>query len=133
MTRFAGILAKVAVCFFGGFVGAIGVLVVSHTLGLIGIPALFGAKAFPLEMQLLQNFSWGGAMWGFLAAALLIVVKKRVFVISLVTMIVAVTYGFFVLGRLPVMLTPAIVFAYLVNLVYSVILTLAIRYSGVAK
>jgi len=133
LVRFVSVLAKVAVCFFGGFLGAVGVLVVSHLLGLIGIPALFGAKAFPLEMQILQNFSWGGAMWGFLAAALLIVIKRRFFVISVVTMIVAVTYGLFVLGRLPIILTPAILFTYVLNLVYSVILALAIRGSGVAK
>ncbi len=133
MVKSADALTKLTVCFFGGFLGAIGVLVVSHFLGLAGIPKLFGAQAFPLEMQLLQNFSWGGAMWGFLAAGLLIVIKKRVFVISLATMVVAVTYGLFVLGRLPIMLTPAIIFAYVVNLVYSVILALTIWTSGVGK
>jgi hypothetical protein len=133
LVRFTGVVAKVAVCFFGGFLGAIGVLVVNYFLGLTGLLALVGGRAPQLELQLLQNFSWGGAMWGFLAAALLITRKKNVVVISVVTMIIAVTYGIFVLQKLPMVLTSKIIFAYAVNLVYSAILALTIKASGVAK
>lgn len=70
---------------------------------------------------------------GLLAAAFLIARRGNAYLIALLTTIVAVTYGLFVLQGLPLALTPRVVYAYLVNLTYALILGLTIRAAGLAE
>lgn len=133
LSRLSEITVRVTVPFFGGFLGALGVALVSYVLGLIGIPQLVGLPAPALTQQGLQNISWGGAMWGFIPALFLIARKGDVYLISLLTMIIAVTYGLFVLQGLPLALTPGVIYRYIVNLTYALILALVIRASGLSK
>lgn len=133
LSKLSEIFVRIAVPFFGGFLGAVGVALVSYCLGLIGVSKLFGAATPTISQQWLQNFSWGGAMWGLLAAAFLIARRGNAYLIALLTTIVAVTYGLFVLQGLPLALTPRVVYAYLVNLTYALILGLTIRAAGLAE
>jgi hypothetical protein len=122
MMKKSEILNIIAVAFFGGFVGAISVAIVNHILGFIGASSFLGISPLIITQEWLQNFSWGGAMWGLLAAFLLIIRKKNVYLISLLTMIIAVSFGLFVFQKLPLTYSIKIPYAYLVNLVYAVIL-----------
>ena len=133
LSRLSEVTVRVAVPFFGGFLGALGVAIVSYVLGLIGVPQLVGLSPPTLTQQGLQNISWGGAMWGFIPALFLIARKGNIYLISLLTVIIAVTYGIFVLQGLPLALTSGVIYRYIVNLTYAVILALTIRASGLSK
>ena len=133
MSKPSEAVVRIAVPFFGGFLGALGVALVSYCLGIAGISKLVGVSPPAITQQWLQNFSWGGAMWGLLAAVFLVARKGNVYLIALLTTIVAVTYGLFVLQGLQLALTLRVVYTYVVNLTYALILALKIRASGLAK
>jgi hypothetical protein len=133
LARFSDWVARIAVPFFGGFLGAIGVALAGYLLGIAGVSALFGVTPWTITQQSLQNISWGGAMWGLVPAAFLILKKGNIYLISLFTMIVAVTYGMFVLFKLPLALSLGTVYTFLVNLTYAVILALTIKAAGFGK
>lgn len=122
MMKKSEILNITAVAFFGGFVGAICVAIVNHLLGFIGVTPFLGMSPLIITQEWLQNFSWGGAMWGLLAALLLIIRKKNVYSISLLTMIIAVSFGLFVFQKLPLTYSIKIPYAYAVNLIYFIVL-----------
>lgn len=121
------ILNIIAITFFGGFVGAACVAIVNYILGFIGVSSFLGMTPLIMTQEWLQNFSWGGAMWGLLTAFLLIIRKKNVYSMSLLTMIIAVSFGLFVFQNLPLTYSIKIPYAYLVNLVYAIILAEIIK------
>lgn len=120
-------MARIAVPFFGGFLGAIGVALVGYALGVVGVSGFFGAAPRSLTQQGLESISWGGAMWGLIPAVFLILRKGNVYLVSLVTTIIAVTYGQFVLAHSPLLLSARVVYGYFVNLTYAIILSLTIK------
>jgi hypothetical protein len=77
-------------------------------------------------LQWLQNFSWGGAMWGIIPAIFLILRKGNIYLISLLTMIIAVSYENFVLQGLAPIISSHIIFTYLINVIYVLILAITI-------
>jgi len=111
----------IAVPFFGGFLGAIGVALVKYLLAVIGFTSQLN-----VSLQWLQNFSWGGAIWGFIPAIFLLTRRGNIFLVSLLTMFIAVTYGLFVLQGFPLIFSLEIVTEYLIGLVYALILALTI-------
>lgn len=127
MARSSDIVARIAVPFFGGFLGAIGVALVGYALGVVGVSGFFGAAPRSLTQQGLESISWGGAMWGLIPAMFLILRKGNVYLVSLVTTIIAVTYGQFVLAHSPLLLSARVVYGYFVNLTYAIILSLTIN------
>ncbi len=127
MARSSDIVARIAVPFFGGFLGAIGVALVGYALGVVGVSGFFGAAPRSLTQQGLESISWGGAMWGLIPAVFLILRKGNVYLVSLVTTIIAVTYGQFVLAHSPLLLSARVVYGYFVNLTYAIILSLTIK------
>lgn len=127
MARSSDIVARIAVPFFGGFLGAIGVALVGYALGVVGVSGFFGAAPRSLTQQGLESISWGGAMWGLIPAVFLILRKGNVYLVSLVTTIIAVTYGQFVLAHSPLLLSARVVYGYFVNLTYAIILSLTIN------
>ena len=133
MSKLSEAVVRIAVPFFGGFLGSLAVALVSYCLGIVGISKLVGMSPPVITQQWLQNFSWGGAMWGLLAAAFLVARKGNVYLIALLTTIVAVTYGLFVLQGLQLALPLRVVYAYVVNLTYALVLALTIRASRLAK
>jgi len=66
-------------------------------------------------------------MWGLIPAVFLILRKGNVYLVSLVTTIIAVTYGQFVLAHSPLLLSARVVYGYFVNLTYAIILSLTIK------
>jgi len=72
-------------------------------------------------------------MWGLIPAAFLIVRKGNIYLVSLLTTIIAVTYGIFILQGLPLALTPGVIYRYTLNLTYTVILALTARASGLTR
>jgi len=127
LARSSDIVARIAVPFFGGFLGAIGVALVGYALGVVGVSGFFGAAPRSLTQQGLESISWGGAMWGLIPAVFLILRKGNVYLVSLVTTIIAVTYGQFVLAHSPLLLSARVVYGYFVNLAYAIILSLTIK------
>jgi len=127
LARSSDIVARIAVPFFGGFLGAIGVALVGYALGVVGVSGFFGAAPRSLTQQGLESISWGGAMWGLIPAVFLILRKGNVYLVSLVTTIIAVTYGQFVLAHSPLLLSARVVYGYFVNLTYAIILSLTIN------
>jgi len=127
LARSSDIVARIAVPFFGGFLGAIGVALVGYALGVVGVSGFFGAAPRSLTQQGLESISWGGAMWGLIPAVFLILRKGNVYLVSLVTTIIAVTYGQFVLAHSPLLLSARVVYGYFVNLTYAIILSLTIK------
>jgi hypothetical protein len=117
----SSILYCISVPFFGGFLGAIGVAFVEYLVALVGLTSQFN-----LSLQWIQNFSWGGAMWGFIPSIFLLLRRGNVYLISLLTMIIAVTYGLFVLQGVPLIFTLEIIVVYLINSVYALIMALTI-------
>lgn len=118
------ILYCLAVPFFGGFLGAIGVAGVRCFLAVIGVTLQFNNLSF----QWIQDFSWGGAMWGFIPAIFLIKRKgnANIYFLSFVTWFIAVSYGLFVLQGLPLMISLEIIVAYVISLVYAFIMWLTL-------
>jgi len=127
LARSSDIVARIAVPFLGGFLGAIGVALVGYALGVVGVSGFFGAAPRSLTQQGLESISWGGAMWGLIPAVFLILRKGNVYLVSLVTTIIAVTYGQFVLAHSPLLLSARVVYGYFVNLTYAIILSLTIK------
>lgn len=111
----------IAIPFFGGFLGAIGVASVKYLLALIGF-----APQFNLSLQWIQNFSWGGAIWGLIPAIFLLARKGNLYLVSLLTMFVAVTYDIFILQDFPLIHFSEIFFEYIIGLVYVLILVITI-------
>ena len=124
---------RIAVPFFGGFLGALGVAFVGYLLGVIGIPHLMGLAASTPTQQSLQNISWGGAMWGFIPAVFLIARRGNIYAVTVLTTIIAVTYGMLVLQGLPFAVSIQTVYRYLVNMTYAIILSATIKASGLTK
>ena len=138
LVKFSDIMPRIAVPFLGGFLGALGVALVGYSFGVLGISRLFGAASptitqHTITQQGLQNISWGGAMWGLIPAIFLIVRRGNIYLISLVTTIVAVTYGQFVLAHSPLLLSTRLIYGYSVNLTYTIILSLTIKAAGLHK
>jgi hypothetical protein len=111
----------VAIPFFGGFLGALGVAGVKYLLAVIGFTTQIN-----VSLQWFQNFSWGGAIWGFIPAIFLLVRRGNVYLVSLLTMFIAVSYDLFVLQGLPLIHFSKIILEYLIGLVYFLILALTI-------
>jgi len=133
LSRLSEIVLRIAVPFFGGFLGAIGVALVGYSLGVIGVSKLVGIVNPPvITPQGLQNISWGGAMWGFIPAAFLIAKRGNIYLVVLFTTIIAVTYGQFVLQHSPLVFSPRLPYSYVVNLTYAVISALTIKAAGLA-
>jgi hypothetical protein len=122
----SSILYCIAVPFFGGFLGALGVAVAEYVLSIFGI-----VSQFNVSFQWIQDFSWGGAMWGFIPALFLLARKGNAYLTSLFTMIIAVSYGLFVLQKIPPSISFDIIVVYAVNLVYVGILGFVITHSYV--
>ena len=114
------IIYCIAVSFFGGFLGALGVAAVKYLLAVMGFTQL------NVSLQWLQNFSWGGAIWGFIPAIFLIARKGNVYLLSLLTMFVAVSYDLFVLQGFSHIYYSTIIFECLINLIYALILAITI-------
>jgi len=131
--RLSNLVVRVAVPFSGGFLGALGVVLVGYLLGIIGVPQLVGLAPPSPTQQSVQNTCFGGAMWGLIPAAFLIVRKGNIYLVSLLTTIIAVTYGIFILQGLPLALTPGVIYRYTLNLTYTVILALTARASGLTR
>ena len=72
-------------------------------------------------------------MWGLIPAAFLMTRKGNIYLISLLTTIVAVTYGQFVLGHSPLGISTRMIYAYFVNMTYTIILSLTIKAAGFGK
>jgi hypothetical protein len=116
------VLSRITVPFFGGFLGAIVVASIKYLFGLF-------ALTYPLlnSFQLIQNFSWGGAMWAFIPAVFLLLRKGNIYAIALLTTSVAFTFEIFVLQSLPFSLTSTIIVSYAISLVYALILAITIK------
>ncbi len=72
-------------------------------------------------------------MWGLVPAAFLVVGRRNIYLMSLLTTMTAVTYGQFILVAQPIALTPRLVYSYIVNQTYTVILALTLKAAGFGK
>jgi hypothetical protein len=107
-----------AVPFFGGFLGALGVVGVHCLLCIIG----FIPQLNHLSLQLVKDISWGGAMWGFIPALFLLLRKGNLYLVSLLTWFIATSYDLFILRGLPLLLSSETAATYLMSIVYVPIL-----------